>query len=73
MVPPTATPFRGAVREQRLNPHPLRISQRHTRTNDQLIQTKLPSGLSPLVYVIALRPPMTTAFTESVNGLEERI
>ncbi|MEW2708795.1 hypothetical protein AB0948_27895, partial [Streptomyces koyangensis] len=31
------------VREQRLDPRPLRISQRHTRTNDRLIQTKLPS------------------------------
>ncbi|WP_234329443.1 MULTISPECIES: hypothetical protein, partial [unclassified Streptomyces] len=34
------------VREQRLDPRPLRISQRHTQTNDQPIQTKLPSALA---------------------------
>jgi hypothetical protein len=42
MVPPAATPLRRPVREQRLNPRPLRISQRHTRTDDQLIQTTDP-------------------------------
>ncbi|MFJ9855674.1 hypothetical protein, partial [Streptomyces sp. NPDC101150] len=40
------------VREQRLDPRPLRITQRHTRTNDQLIQTKLPSP----ARTIGLRP-----------------
>ncbi|MER6706867.1 hypothetical protein, partial [Streptomyces fumanus] len=33
MVPSPATPLRRPVREQRLDPRPLRISQRHTRTN----------------------------------------
>lgn len=42
MVPPGATPLRRPVREQRLNPRPLRISQRPTRTDDQLIQTTDP-------------------------------
>jgi len=40
MVPPAATPTRRPVRKQRLDPRPLRISQRHTRTNDRPIQTK---------------------------------
>lgn len=35
-APPT-TPLRHPVREQRLNPRPLRIRQRHTLSNDQMI------------------------------------
>lgn len=37
MIPPAATRLRRAVREQRLDPRPLRVSQRHIRTNDQMI------------------------------------
>uniref|UniRef100_UPI000A846816 NmrA family NAD(P)-binding protein n=1 Tax=Streptomyces hygroscopicus TaxID=1912 RepID=UPI000A846816 len=33
-------PLRRPVREQRFDPRPLRVSQRHTRTNDWLIHTK---------------------------------
>lgn len=47
MVRPVATPLRRPVREQRLDSRPLRISQRHTRTNDQPIQTKLPRSPWP--------------------------
>ncbi|MGW4039509.1 hypothetical protein ACWEIM_25085, partial [Streptomyces sp. NPDC004778] len=34
------------VRQQPLNPRPLRVSQRHTQTNEQKIQTKLPSPMN---------------------------
>lgn len=40
MVPPAATPLRSPVRELGRDPRPLRVGQRYTRTNDQLIQTK---------------------------------
>jgi hypothetical protein len=36
VIPPTATPVRRPVREQRLDPRSLRVSQRHTRTIDRL-------------------------------------
>lgn len=39
VVPPPATPLRCPVREQRLDPRPLRISQRHAQSNDQMIRT----------------------------------
>jgi hypothetical protein len=57
MVPPAATPLRRPVREQRLNPRPLRISQRHTRTNGQLIRTAIGSLRSPTVRRSSRRRP----------------
>ncbi len=48
MVTPAATPLRRPVREQRLDPRPLGISQRHTRTYDRLIQTKRPNCLDSI-------------------------
>lgn len=47
MITPATTPSGRPVREQRLDPRPLRITQWHTRTNDQLIQTKPPSQPLP--------------------------
>ncbi|MGW7719231.1 hypothetical protein ACWGKK_33735 [Streptomyces chartreusis] len=38
--PASGRPLRRPVRKQRLDPRPLRISRRHARTDDRLIQTK---------------------------------
>ncbi|WP_211273308.1 DUF6892 domain-containing protein [Streptomyces hirsutus] len=38
-------------REQRLDPRPLRVGQRHTRTNDRLIRTKPPETAVSLASV----------------------
>ncbi len=43
VITPPPTPPRGPVRQQRLDPRPLRVSQRHTSTNDQMIREKRPS------------------------------
>ncbi|WP_314250070.1 hypothetical protein [Streptomyces sp. DSM 40907] len=37
VVPPPAAPPRRPVREQRLDPRPLHVSQRHNQTNDQIV------------------------------------
>ncbi|MDQ0938471.1 hypothetical protein QFZ67_000176 [Streptomyces sp. V1I1] len=42
VVPSPAAPLRRPVRKQRLDPRPLRVGQRHIRTNDQMIRTKRP-------------------------------
>lgn len=42
VIPPPATPPGCPVRQQRLDPRPLGVSQRHTRTNDQMIRRKRP-------------------------------
>nr|WP_236047727.1 S24 family peptidase [Streptacidiphilus fuscans] len=38
VVPPPATPFWCPVRKQRLDPRPLRVSQRHNWTNEQAMR-----------------------------------
>ncbi len=43
VVPPPATPLRGPVWQQRLDPGPLGLSQRHHRTNDRMVRRKRPS------------------------------
>lgn len=43
VITPPSSPLRCPVRQQRLDPHPLGISQRHTSTNDQMIRRKRPS------------------------------
>ncbi|MFD5514296.1 Dabb family protein [Streptomyces sp. NPDC127051] len=42
MIPPPPTTLRRPVRQQRLDPRPLRVSQQHTSTNDQMIRKKRP-------------------------------
>lgn len=43
MIPPPPTTLRSPVRQQRLDPCPLGVSQRHTSTNDPMIRRKRPS------------------------------
>ncbi|MET7726626.1 undecaprenyl-diphosphate phosphatase [Streptomyces mirabilis] len=64
VVPPPAIPLRRPVREQRFDPRPPPVSQRHTRTNDRRARL----GPAPLVRSSALCGVAVHPVQDVING-----